>query len=206
MNVRVHTETHTFELFLKHYTRSMERAGAEGLIMKKIFTILALIMLNGCAIQLSCGDFVSVPYHDEIICVSPDYYEIDGVRTPLTLPEAERIAEENNAFLPTADMVDAIWEYADLHLEPIPMPAGPQMTSDEYYIQHDMLIDEQIGNRSFILVAGHKKDIIQPQRNGRVTIYGWHRTNGIPIQSISNIHGEYYYDYSHGLRLVRYPS
>lgn len=174
----------------------------------KIIPFTFLIFISGCSLfqDSGCRDFVPVPYHDEIICVSPDYYEIDGVRTPLTLPEAERIAEENNAFLPTADMVDAIWEYADLHLEPIPMPAGSQMSSDEYYIRHDRLIDEQIGNIQFMLVAGHKKDIIQPQRNGRVTIYGWHRTSGIPIQPISNIHGEYYYDYSHGLRLVRYPS
>lgn len=37
---------------------------------------------------------------------------------------------------------------------------------------------------------------------GRVAIYGWHRSNGSPIQPLSTVHGEYYADYSHGIRLV----
>jgi hypothetical protein len=35
-----------------------------------------------------------------------------------------------------------------------------------------------------------------------VAIYGWHRSNGDPIQPLSTVHGEYYADYSHGIRLV----
>jgi len=37
---------------------------------------------------------------------------------------------------------------------------------------------------------------------GRVAIYGWHRTNGRPIQPLSTVHGARYADYSHGVRLV----
>jgi hypothetical protein len=37
---------------------------------------------------------------------------------------------------------------------------------------------------------------------GRVAIYGWHRSNGDPIQPLSTVHGEFYADYSHGIRLV----
>ena len=153
----------------------------------------------------SCHDFVEIEFEGETLCVSPDYYEVDDVRTPVGMTEALDIARENFAFLPTPDMVDAIWEQADLQLEPIPMTPGPMMTSVEYYVRHDQMIDEQIGDRDFTLVAGHKKDIVRPQREGRVTIYGWHRPNGDPIQPVSSVHGAEYRDYSHGLRLVRYP-
>ncbi|HBQ23346.1 MAG TPA: hypothetical protein DD656_06395 [Alphaproteobacteria bacterium] len=37
---------------------------------------------------------------------------------------------------------------------------------------------------------------------GRVAIYGWHKSNGNPIQPLSTVHGAAYADYSHGLRLV----
>jgi hypothetical protein len=57
-----------------------------------------------------------------------------------------------------------------------------------------------------VLLAGHKKDLVLANRlssnRGRVAIYGWHRGNGDPIQPLSTVHGEYYADYSHGIRLV----
>ena len=56
------------------------------------------------------------------------------------------------------------------------------------------------------LIAGQKKDLVITSRllafPGRVAIYGWHRPNGMPIQSLSTVHGENYADYSHGVRLV----
>jgi hypothetical protein len=65
------------------------------------------------------------------------------------------------------------------------------------------MIEQQIKNRSFDLVAGHKKDIIKPRRSGRVTIYGWHKLNGHPIQPPSNVHDDDYEDYANCLRLVK---
>jgi hypothetical protein len=56
------------------------------------------------------------------------------------------------------------------------------------------------------LIAGHKKDLVITNRLwdnlARVAIYGWHRTDGRPIQPLSTVHGERYADYSHGVRLV----
>jgi hypothetical protein len=37
---------------------------------------------------------------------------------------------------------------------------------------------------------------------GRIAIYGWHRQKGDPIQPLSIVHGAWYADYSHGIRLV----
>jgi len=56
------------------------------------------------------------------------------------------------------------------------------------------------------LTAGQKKDVVLSTRltskRGKVAIYGWHRTNGRPIQPLSTVHGAQYADYSHGVRLV----
>ncbi len=150
--------------------------------------------------------YVKIPFKGKHIYVSSDYYMVDGIRKPLSLKLAQRVAREHGAVLPTKEMVDAIWRYADLKLQPQPLQPGPLMTRPVYFTKHDSLIDKQISKRRFRLVAGHKKDIIRPQRSGRVTIYGWHRLNGKPIQPYSNVHDANYADYSHGLRLVKLAS
>ncbi|AHM04679.1 hypothetical protein roselon_02346 [Roseibacterium elongatum DSM 19469] len=147
------------------------------------------------------------------ICVTPDYLAIgsdeDHVRVPLGLPAALRVADGFDMMLPTTRMVDAIYAQADLRLSPSPMTPGPQMSSTDYFLRHDATVDGQFaraGGRGGILVAGHKKDLVIANRlsraPGRVAIYGWHRSNGNPIQPLSTVHGEYYADYSHGIRLV----
>lgn len=70
------------------------------------------------------------------------------------------------------------------------------------YMAHDQRIDNQIGSMApDRLVAGHKKDIVIPARDGRVAIYGGNYANGNNVQSYSNVHGDFYEDYSHGARL-----
>lgn len=160
-------------------------------------------MITYALAVILCKEFVAVPFKDTYICVAPDYYQEDGVRRSLTVSEALSIAREHNAIIPTAEMVDAIWKHADLKLKPHPLPPGPQMTTESYLRQHNEIVDKQIGDQTFQLIAGHKKDIIQSRKAGRVTIYGWHRLDGRPIQPPSSVHGENYKDYSHGLRLVR---
>jgi hypothetical protein len=34
-------------------------------------------------------------------------------------------------------------------------------------------------------------------------IYGWRQLNGQPIQPLTNVHVNWYVDYSHGVRLVK---
>lgn len=152
----------------------------------------------------SKSPYVEVPYNGRTLLVSPDYYKVNGVRKPMGMNEVKSVLKLHNSFLPTPEMVDAIWNHADLKLSPHPMPPGPQMTSVDYYVRHSNHIDEEIGDTKFTLAAGHKKDIVHPKRKGRVTIYGWHYPNGKPIQPESSVHGSEYYDYSHGLRIVKY--
>lgn len=147
------------------------------------------------------------------ICVTPDYLAIgsdqDNVRVPLGLPAALRVADAFDMMLPTTTMVDAIYQQADIRIAPSPMTPGSSMSSTNYFLRHDETVDGQFaraGARAGMLVAGHKKDLVIANRlsrnPGRVAIYGWHRTNGRAIQSLSTVHGQYYADYSHGIRLV----
>ena len=147
------------------------------------------------------------------ICVTPDYLAIgsddDHVRVPLGLPAALRVADAFDMMLPTTSMVDAIYQQADVRIAPSPMTPGSSMSSTSYFVTHDQTVDAQFaraGAQQGMLVAGHKKDLVIANRlsrnPGRVAIYGWHRTNGRAIQPLSTVHGEYYADYSHGIRLV----
>ena len=145
------------------------------------------------------------------IWVTPDYLAIgsddDFLYVPLTYYSATIIADHFGCVLPTARMVDAIYDQSAHHLRPTPLPAGPLMRSNLYLEKHQQLIDEQ---RSGLplgeLIAGHKKDLVLSNRlrqaPGRVAIYGWHRAPGHPIQPLSTVHGAQYVDYSHGVRLV----
>jgi hypothetical protein len=147
------------------------------------------------------------------IFVMPDYLAIgsdgDFLRVPMRLSTATEIATQFHFVLPTKKMVDAIFAQADLRLAPAPLPAGPQMRSTEYFLQHNRLIEVQrlaFGRPLGSLVSGQKKDLVLTSRltrqPDRLAIYGWHRPTGIPIQPLSTVHGARYADYSHGIRLV----
>jgi len=147
------------------------------------------------------------------ICVTPDYLAVgndrDFVRIPMGLPAAAQIADEFGFFLPTTKMVDAIYAQAVVRLSPRPMQAGNMMTSTTFLVQHNDTVAGQrapSGLDPEALTAGQKKDLVLTARlfshPGKVAIYGWHRTNGVPIQPLSTVHVARYADYSHGVRLV----
>jgi hypothetical protein len=147
------------------------------------------------------------------IFVMPDYLAIgsdaDYLRMPMNLATATAIADEFGFLLPTRKMVNAIYAQSAHHFVPEPLPAGPRMTSTDYYLTHNAMIERQARADAVApgtLVAGHKKDVVLTNllmRNpGRIAIYGWHRPTGAPIQPLSTVHGSCYADYSHGIRLV----
>jgi hypothetical protein len=147
------------------------------------------------------------------LCVTPDYLALgsdaDFVRIPMGLRTALATAARFGFVLPTPKMVDAIYEQAEVHLRPQPLPPGPEMRSNAYYWEHQKRIREQrIKLRAPLgaLIAGQKKDVVVSnrlwQKVDRVAIYGWHQHAGAPIQPLSTVHGARYADYSHGVRLV----
>lgn len=147
------------------------------------------------------------------IFVMPDYLAIgsdeDYLRVPMNLATAEAVADRFGFVLPTRKIVNAIYAQSQYHFTPQPLPAGPRMTSTDYYRTHNALIEREARADAVApgtLVSGHKKDVVLTNllvRNpGRIAIYGWQRGNGVPIQPLSTVHGACYEDYSHGIRLV----
>ncbi len=147
------------------------------------------------------------------IFVMPDYLSIgsdnDFLLMPMTLNTATAIASRFGFILPTKKMVDAIFSQSFFHLKPEPMAPGPQMSSTQYYVDHNRRIKEQrlsLGCPLDALISGTKKDVVLTNRLaralGKIAIYGWHRLSGIPIQPLTTVHGASYADYSHGIRLV----
>lgn len=147
------------------------------------------------------------------LCVAPDYLAVgsnkDFLFVPMRLSTALRVAQRYGALLPTARIVDAVYEQADLKLAPQPLPPTDRMRSTAYYSEHNALIRKQreaLGGFLGKLTAGDKKDLVLTERlrpmSDRVAIYGWHRGNHDPIQPLSTVHGARYADYSHGVRLV----
>ena len=144
--------------------------------------------------------------------VLPDYLAIgsdhDYVRIPMTPMVAQKLADRFGYVLPTRKMVNDTYAQAAIKLSPSPMPPGPLMVSNDYYLRHERTIQSQLPKKYWgKLIAGHKKDVVISNRllsqPGRVAIYGWHRLNGVAIQPLSLVHGSYYADYSHGIRMVQ---
>ena len=143
------------------------------------------------------------------VYVTPDYIGVGDsenfVRLPMSLPAAMKLARQFGLSLPNKVLVDAIYNQANLKLRPRPLPpVTSKMTKPAYWAQHHSIISRQLNGQGYTLLAGHKKDILQPSLRGdpRLTIYGWHRSHGNPIQPESRAHGKDYVDYSHGVRLV----
>jgi hypothetical protein len=148
--------------------------------------------------------------------VAPDYLcvgsDADYFLTPLTPATAQRIADQLGCLLPTQKMVEAIYAAADVKLAPAPIAPSAAMTTVSVFAEHNALVQTQrcaslAAHPLGALVAGHKKDVVISPRlagsPGKVAIYGWHRTNGVPIQPLYLGHTAQWVDYSHGIRLVQ---
>lgn len=141
--------------------------------------------------------------------VTPDYLSIgtnkDWARVPLTPQTAQAIANQYHCFLPTRKMVNDIYQQARVKLDPVPMFAYRDSTVTMW--QHHLIIEGQRKGRTG-LIAGIKKDVVisskikASEKNDRVAIYGWHKTDAQPIQPLYTGHVNWYVDYSHGIRLV----
>ena len=144
--------------------------------------------------------------------VMPDYLAVgsdeDFVRVPVTPMTAQAVADAFGCTLPTRMMVDDIYTQAPVKLAPLPLTE--ERTSTTSFLQHHGLIEwqrQQAGAKLGELTAGIKKDIVisnkLKEKLHRVAIYGWHKTDGNPIQPVYAGHIDTYVDYSHGARLVR---
>ncbi len=149
--------------------------------------------------------------------VTADYLAIgsdsDYFLCPMTPIIAQQIADLLNCTMPTRKMVDNIWSVATVKLSPSTIPPSAEMTTVPVFDQHNKTVKQQ--RAAYLatqplgaLVSGDKKDVVISNKiyaytTKRVVIYGWHYTNGTPIQPLSGVHEDTYADYSHGIRLVK---
>ncbi len=148
--------------------------------------------------------------------VATDYLAIgsdeDYFVTPLTPFTAQRIADALDCTLPTRKMVNQIHSKAIVKLPPSPIPPTPAMITVPIFKEHNDILREQrlAFTKQFplgALTAGDKKDLVITSRlatsPNKVAIYGWHQTNGVPIQPLYLGHAASWADYSHGIRLIQ---
>ena len=141
--------------------------------------------------------------------VLPDYLSVgsdkDFARIPLTPMTAQEIADSLQCFLPTRKMVNDIYKAAVVKPEPVPLYI--YRDSALIFWHHNLVIEGQRKGKKG-LIAGIKKDVVisgqitRDAKPNRVAIYGWHKTDGNPIQPLYTGHVDWYVDYSHGIRLV----
>ncbi len=146
--------------------------------------------------------------------VMSDYLSIgsnqDYCRIPMGPATAQKIADAYGCILTTPKLCDDIWKHATVKLSPIPYaPVGNNNSQVYKFVEHNSDINsarDLAGGGIEELIAGIKKDVvicnIMASKPGKVCIYGWHYTSGAPIQPVYSGHGDYYVDYSHGIRLV----
>lgn len=150
--------------------------------------------------------------HELAIEVANDYASVGDeecfVRCPLSARSAQKLADAKECMLPTPALVDRLWsELTNVRLRA--RPIVPTLKWSEVVRHNSMIQDELLetaANRLPELVVGHKKDVVQSAgvRLGRVAIYGWHGITGSALQPINKTsHDDLYYDYSHGVRLIR---
>ena len=155
--------------------------------------------------------------HKVEMWVLPDYVAIgtndDFVRMPMGPLAAQRIADALDCTLPTTFLVDRIAEASEGHVDIFPFrPLGNRNSQPIVFQDSNNAINAQFkayGYEFGQFISGLKKDIVltykimtltEYERN--VAIYGWHHPDGRAQQPLFVRHGNFYVDYSHGVRLI----
>ena len=149
--------------------------------------------------------------------VLPDYLAVgsdeDFVRMPMGPLAAQRVADSLYCSLPTTFLVDRIDEAAEGRIEIFPFrPVGDRNMKPLCFEDSNNAINALMRAKGLhfgLFVSGLKKDVVlttrlenEPGFERHVAIYGWHHPDGHPQQPLFIRHGNFYSDYSHGIRLI----
>lgn len=155
--------------------------------------------------------------HKVEMWVLPDYLSIgndaDYVRMPMGPLAAQRVADSLYCSLPTTFLVDRIAEVAEGRIEIFPFrPVGDRNMKPLCFEDSNNAINALMRSKGLKFgqfVSGLKKDVVLTTRleneagfDRHVAIYGWHHPDGHPQQPLFIRHGNFYSDYSHGIRLI----
>lgn len=167
-------------------------------------------LLNFSTVRTSANDRAGQRHEIEFY-VTPDVLAIgtesDHVRIPTDPVTAQRIADRFDCLLPTARMVEQLYQAAPTKLAFIPgnyagTPRAHLQDASSSYQWHSQQIDRQLRRPPTILTAGHKKEIVisngymRASRNkttgamgparAKLAFYGAYTAGGVPIQAPRN--------------------
>lgn len=139
--------------------------------------------------------------------------DADCVRMPMGPIAAQQIADALGCSLPTTYLVDRIYDAAEGRVDIFPFRplGGRNQTSLVYHDSNNAIraLYKAYGYKYGQLISGLKKDIVltsyvecNPECSKRVAIYGWQHPDGTLQQPLFIRHGNFYADYSHGVRLI----
>lgn len=155
--------------------------------------------------------------HKVEMWVLPDYLSIgndaDYVRMPMGPLGAQRVADSLYCSLPTTFLSDRIDEVSEGRIEIFPFrPVGDRNMKPLCFEDSNNAIDALMRSKGLKFgqfVSGLKKDVVlttrlenEPEYYRHVAIYGWFHPDGHPQQPLFIRHGNFYSDYSHGIRLI----
>ncbi len=149
--------------------------------------------------------------------VLPDYLAVgndqDFVRMPMGPLAAQRVADSLYCSLPTTFLSDRIDEVSEGRIEIFPFrPVGDRNMKPLCFEDSNNAINALMRSKGLEFgqfVSGLKKDVVlttrlenEPDYYRHVAIYGWFHPDGHPQQPLFIRHGNFYSDYSHGIRLI----
>ena len=149
--------------------------------------------------------------------VLPDYLAVgndqDFVRMPMGPLAAQRVADSLYCSLPTTFLSDRINEVSEGRIEIFPFrPVGDRNMKPLCFEDSNNAINALMRSKGLKFgqfVSGLKKDVVlttrlenEPDYYRHVAIYGWFHPDGHPQQPLFIRHGNFYSDYSHGIRLI----
>ena len=149
--------------------------------------------------------------------VLPDYLAVgndgDYIRMPMGPLAAQRVADSLYCSLPTTFLSDRIDEVSEGRIEIFPFrPVGDRNMKPLCFEDSNNAINALMRSKGLKFgqfVSGLKKDVVlttrlenEPEYYRHVAIYGWFHPDGHPQQPLFIRHGNFYSDYSHGIRLI----
>lgn len=155
--------------------------------------------------------------HKVEMWVLPDYLAVgndqDFVRMPMGPLAAQRVADSLYCSLPTTFLSDRIDEVSEGRIEIFPFrPVGDRNMKPLCFEDSNNAINALMRSKGLKFgqfVSGLKKDVVlttrlenEPEYYRHVAIYGWFHPDGHPQQPLFIRHGNFYSDYSHGIRMI----
>lgn len=114
----------------------------------------------------------------EAVEVSCDALKVDGVRRTFTWLEAEAMARELGAELPTPEVLDARWAARRWHITPYPGPVATK-TAEEHSAEIDAGL-AILGYDGTGIVGNVGKHWCRSEGPGQFPLYGWHLDGTAP--------------------------